>query len=142
MTTEPLDIQKIIADVDTGVVADPNRIDPKVMQTIMTMAMAGQLTKIRKLTEDNTSVGWTISLNETITTAPPGEGFKLNRPAQSISLTNDGGNVVLVGLNDFWNPHTVNPTEVLNVNFGAHKLVRIFWQSLIGNTNIRAILKG
>ena len=141
MTTE-MDLQKIITEVDTGTIENPNRIDPKVMTAIMAMAQAGQLAKIRKNLEDKTSEGWTVSINETITSVSPGNGFLLPRIAQSISLTNDGPNPVLVGLNAFINPQTVNPTERMDVNFEAHKLERIYWQSVGGNTNIRALVKG
>jgi hypothetical protein len=115
-----------------------------VLKRVTEMATLANLARIRKNMEDRTSVGWTISYNEVVTTRyPPGEGsLDLPSPAQSISVTNDGLNPVLVGLNENTNPHPLNPGEVQNVDFQAHRLKRIYLQAVTGNTNVRAIVKG
>jgi hypothetical protein len=128
VTTE-FDIQKIISDVGDlpSTSEDINRIDPKVMTSIMAMAQAGQLARIRKNLEDRTSEGWTQSFVQNITdTQIPSEGFKFDRLAQSISLHNDGPATVFVAINHYENPSPVLFTEMFNVNFEAHKLERIF----------------
>ena len=143
MTTD-FDVQKIITEVDQGVIDNPNRIDPKVMTSIMAMAQAGQLAKIRKNLEDRTSEGWTQSFNFVITdTQTPPDGFKFDRAAQSISLRNDGPATIFVGLNSYDNPSTLLINETLNLDFQAHKLVKIYLRC--GPTltaNARGTIKG
>jgi hypothetical protein len=143
MITE-FDIQKIITEVDQGAIENPNRIDPKVMTSIMAMAQAGQLARIRKNLEDRTSEGWTQSFDPTVTDVQiPSEGFKFDRLAQSISFRNDGPAMVLVGLNHYNNPSPINMNETLNVDFEAHKLERIFLRCQPGLiANVRFTVKG
>ena len=52
MTTERMDIGKILADVGMPMDEESrNRIDPKVMTAIMAMAQVGQLNKMRRMQE-------------------------------------------------------------------------------------------
>jgi hypothetical protein len=140
---ENTDLQKILSEVESTP-TDMNRIDPKIMSAIMAMAQAGQLARIRKNMEDRTSTGWVQSFQKVITDAPPMDGWWLDKPAQSVSITNDGPNPLLVGFNDNINPAVVNVTDVLVVDFKAHRLNRLYLQCQMtgGTTNVRFILKG
>jgi len=141
-----MDIAKIFQDVGAEVPTDQNRIDPKVMQAIMSMAMVGQITKLRKNAEDNTSSGWMqgFTFNLTDTQIPAG-GFKLekDRLAQSIYVHNDGPSNVYLGLNQNDNPSVLGPGETLLLDFGGHKLELIYLRCDTGLTSVvRATVKG
>lgn len=125
------------------------------MQFLMLAAQASQLTKIRKALDhvkeyfdDRTSEGWVQNFdNIPVTGAEPSQEIRLDFPAQSISITNDapvGGPVVWVEINNrFHTRRTLNPLEVLNINFETHKLERFFVQCPPGLTaNIRATARG
>jgi hypothetical protein len=145
MTTEQMDIGKILADVGMPETSeDINRIDPKVMTAIMAMAQAGQLVKMRKMQEDAQGQGWLRGITFQVTdTQIPYDGYKLDYPAMGMYLHNDGPNSVYVGLNNNLNPSIVGPNETLNLEYNSHKLVLIFLKCDSGLTaTVRVSVKG
>ena len=104
-----------------------------VMQFLMTASIASQAVKIRKYFDDRKSQGWILSFDNVIASpVVPSEEFKLDSPAQSISITNNalaGGPVIWVEINRRFNSRrTLNPLETLEVNFETHKLKCFFVQ--------------
>lgn len=103
------------------------------MQFLMLASIASQAVKIRKYFDDWTSQGWTQDFDNVIASpAVPSQEFTLDSPAQSISIINNaiaGGPVIWVEINRRFNSRrTLNPGQVLNINFGTHKLERFFVQ--------------
>jgi hypothetical protein len=145
MTTERIDIGKILADVGMPETSeDINRIDPKVMTAIMAMAQAGQLVKIRKIQEDAQGQGWLRGIVFQVTdTQIPYDGYRLDYAATGIYLHNDGPAMVYVGLNNNLNPSILGFNETLNLEYNSHKLVLIFLKCDTGLTaTVRASVKG
>ncbi len=123
------------------------------MQFLMLAAQTSQLTKIRKTLDrvgeyidDQTSEGWTQNFdNIPVTDAEPSQEIRIDFPAQSISITNDGpAALIWVEINKrFHTSRTLNPRETLNLDFGTHKLERFFVQCPPGLVaTFRATAKG
>ncbi len=107
--------------------------------------MNANLTKIRKYNEDRTSQGWVQDFdNIPVTGAQPSQQLRLDFPAQSISITNDGPALVWVEINVRFNSRrTLNARETINIDFETHKLEQFFVQCPTGLTaTIRATAKG
>ena len=124
---------------------NPNIINSPVMQFVMLASIASQAVKIRKYFDDRESRGWVQNFNNIpVTAAVPSLKVDVDRPAQSISLTNDGPGIVWVE----WNrrhstPTILNPRETCNINFETHKLGKFFLQCPPGVVStIRAVAKG
>ena len=103
------------------------------MQFLMLASIASQAVKIRKYFDDRTSQGRIENFDQIIASpAEPSQEFILSSPAQSISITNNapvGGLVIWVEINRRFNTRrTLNPGEVLNIDFEMHKLERFFVQ--------------
>jgi hypothetical protein len=121
--------------------------DLAVMQYIAQATLASQAVRIRKYFDDRTSQGWVQHFdNIPITDADPAQEFIPDRPAQSISITNDGPGVIWFRVNyRFDTKRTLNIRETQEVNFETHKLERFFVQCppLSGLTaSFRATTKG
>jgi hypothetical protein len=145
MTTERMDIGKILADVGMPETSeDINRIDPKVMTAIMSMAQAGQLVKIRKMQEDSQGQGWLRGITFNVTDQQiPFDGYRLDYPAMGVYFHVDGPSGVWIGLNNNLNPTYLQPNETLNLEYNSHKLVLIFIKCDTGLTStVRASVKG
>ena len=153
MSEENYNVSEIMRQMkpsSDGGKASMNRMDPAVLQAVMSMAQLGKLTQIHEVLQDTTSRGWTFTLGSTFSpfvvrdTDPPGEGYPLSAPAQSISIANDGPNSVLIGFNDFTNPYQINRGESFSMDFGTHMIKRLLWKAVgAGSTaNIRVIAKG
>jgi hypothetical protein len=125
-------------------IGDPTKINPAIMTSIMTMASAGQLAKIRKEIEERNSSGWVKSFQLALSDAPFGEGWNIDPPAQSISITNDGPQPALVCVNDPHYPDVVNINEIRDFVFEKHLISRIFLrcQTPGGTAAVRYTLKG
>ncbi len=107
------------------------------MQFLMLAAQTSQLTKIRKTLDrvgeyidDQTSEGWIQNFdNIPVTDAEPSQEIRLDFPAQSISITNDGPALIWVEINKrFHTRRTLLIRETLNLDFQTHKLERFFVQ--------------
>jgi len=145
MTTERMDIGKILADVGMPIDEESrNRIDPKVMTAIMAMAQVGQLNKMRRMQEDATSQGWIRGINSPVTDVQtPPDGFKLDFNAMACYVHNDGPAIVYFAINNYNNPSALSVNETLNLEFGSHKIERFFMKCDNGqNANVRITLKG
>ena len=115
---------------------------------LMSAAAVGQLVKIRKSIEDEISDGWTQNFALVVTDVS--QEIKIDWPAQSIFIVNDGlplplvGGQMLVEINARGTTQTpLNPTETLRLDFKGHKLKKFFVQCPPAQTTTgRAMAKG
>lgn len=97
------------------------------MSFIMLSSVNAQLYKMRKLMEDKDSNGHLLAYDEAVTNTMT--EIILPEPCQSVSLINTGPDSVRVWLNHRANyPRIVRVNVPLSVDFGGHKLTRIYLQ--------------
>ena len=107
-------------------VANP-RIDPAPMSFLMQAAQLGQLVKIRKYFQDRTPNGLIQRFNPLVTDQPT--EIKVDYPAQSFSLHNDGPDTVTVWVITRLRPEaTVNQFETMNVSYETHVIKHFYLQ--------------
>jgi len=146
------DFQKLLAGGKVEVVEDGKqvanpRIDPNVMQFLMTASMNSQLLKIRKYFDDRTSNGliqtWGMSSDNPLTITGELKEIKLSFAAQSVYLFNDGDDAVKVWVNDLSRPYaTVNNGETFKSDYETHKIEYLYLQCDSGESaNIRIVAK-
>jgi len=97
------------------------------MQFLITASMNAQLLKIRKHFDDRTSHGLIQRFNPMVTDQPT--EIKVDYPAQSFSLFNDGPDPVTVWVNTRLRPEaTVNAFETMNVSYETHVIKHFYLQ--------------
>lgn len=100
------------------------------------------IAKMRKRLDDQASQGWVLPFNN-LPVFQRGEEIYLDRPAQAMTLINDGPGVIQVGVNTRQNLVTVNVNQAYNINFGNHILR---WFFLICGPavapSVRAVVRG
>jgi hypothetical protein len=111
------------------------------MQFVMLAAVNGNLTRIRKVLEDQESEGGAMGYD----VAATGRLFRQDfpKPCQSMTLINTGPNAVDVWINSTSNyPRRIRVNQPLAINFGGHKLKCIYLQCGAGATaNIEISVK-
>ncbi len=123
------------------------RIDPAVMSFIMQASQLAQIVKIRKYHDDRTSNGliqtWGMDPDNPLTITDELKEIKIDYPAQSFSLFNDGDDAVYVWVNSMARPKaTVNSSEALNVDYETHKIDYIYLQCASGESaDVRIVAK-
>ena len=110
------------------------RMDPSIMNFIMMASIASQAVKIRKYFDDRTSSGLIQSFNNLAVTDELRE-VKIDYPAQSFSLLNNGPNTVNVSVNTTHRPSkAIAINQTLNINFETHQLKYLYLQCDRGET--------
>jgi len=114
------------------------------MSFLMLASINAQAAKIRKYLEDRKSQGNIQHFDINATSPFPSQEFRVEPPAQSISLHNDGPGILWVEYNERNSGKTIlNPTETRNINFVTHELKRFYVGCPAGATAIaRADTKG
>jgi len=146
------DFQKLLVGGKVEVVEDGKqvanpRIDPNVMQFLMTASMNSQLLKIRKYYDDRASNGliqtWGMNSDNPLTITDELKEIKVDYPAQSIYLFNDGSDAVKVWVNDLSRPYaTVNSGETFKSDYETHKIGYLYLQCASGETaSVRIVAK-
>lgn len=103
------------------------------MGFLMLASMNANLTKIRRLQEDQESSGEVIGYDVAVTDQV--SETKLSWPAQSISLLNTSANPVKAWVNHQGHPpRTMRQNTPLHINFGGHKLKSFYLQCGAGLT--------
>lgn len=148
----PKEIEELLKDMTIPQVkvatpdGKPTSIDDydSFMQFLMLASIASKAIKIQKYYQDRESQGWIENFAIAVTSVPPSQEVRLTRPAQSISVVNDGPGIVWLEWNVRFTTITIlNPTEKCDINFETHKLERFFAQCPLGVvSNIRAVAKG
>ena len=136
-----LDGKQNIEVVENGKSVTNPRIDPAVMSFIMQASQLAQIVKIRKYFDDRTSHGLIQTYDVTVTDEL--KKIKVDFPAQSFSLFNDGADTVNVWVNDLGRPkRSVKSNEALNLNYETHKIKYIYLQCASGQSaSIRIVAK-
>jgi hypothetical protein len=136
-----LDGKQNIEVVENGKSVTNPRIDPAVMSFIMQASQLAQIVKIRKYFDDRTSHGLIQTYDVTVTDEL--KEIKVDFPAQSFSLFNDGADTVNVWVNDLGRPkRSVKSNEALNLNYETHKIKYIYLQCASGQSaSIRIVAK-
>jgi len=117
------------------------------MQFLITASMNAQLLKIRRYYDDRTSHGliqtWGMDPNNPLTITDELKEIKLDFPAQSVYLFNDGDDAVKVWVNDLSRPYvTVNSGETFNSDYETHKIEYLYLQCASGETaDVRIVAK-
>jgi hypothetical protein len=103
------------------------------MQFLMLASLNGNIYKMRKIAEDQVSVGGTIGDDLAITSVK--SDYKFQRPCQSASVINDGPGLVYIWVNDPGSyPRGIKSGSPFYVDFGGHKLCRLYFQCPAGAT--------
>ena len=103
------------------------------MQFLMLASLNGNIYKMRKIAEDQVSVGGTIGDDLAITSVK--SDYKFQRPCQSASVINDGPGLVNIWVNDPGSyPRGIKSGTPFYVDFGGHKLCRLYFQCPAGAT--------
>lgn len=138
---------KNVEVVENGKSVTNPRIDPAVMSFIMQASQLAQIVKIRKYFDDKTSHGlvqtWGMDTANPLTITDVLKEIKVDFPAQSFSLINDGPNTVYVWVNTTERPKvTVKSGAKFEPNYETHKIKYIYLQCAIGeSTGIRMVAK-
>ena len=129
-----------VVDKDGHHVSNP-RMDPSIMNFIMLASVASQAVRIRKYFDDRTSRGLIQTYNIAATDVI--QEIKVDYPAQSITIFNDGVDSVFIGVNTTGRPKaTLNNGEQLNIDYEVHKIRLLYLQCNPGEVaNVRIIAK-
>ncbi len=116
--------------IENGKRVDTSAIDnyDDFMHFLVAASTAASTRRLVKLAEDNTSQGWIQSFNNIlVTSSEPSLEIHANNPGQSVSLRNAGPGQVAVHINHrHVEPKLLNALQILDVNFGGHKLDNIY----------------
>jgi hypothetical protein len=136
-----LDGKQNIEVVENGKPVTNPRIDPAVMSFIMQASQLAQIVKIRKYFDDRTSHGLIQTYDVTVTDEL--KEIKVDFPAQSFSLINDGPDTVYVWVNTTERPKvTVKSGAKFEPNYETHKINYIYLQCASGeSTDVRIVAK-
>ena len=136
-----LDGKQNIEVVENGKSVTNPRIDPAVMSFIMQASQLAQIVKIRKYFDDRTSHGLIQTYDVTVTDEL--KEIKVDFPAQSFSLINDGPDTVYVWVNTMERPKvTVKSGTKFEPNYETHKINYIYLQCASGeSTGVRIVAK-
>jgi len=146
------EIQKLLGGGNFEVIEDGNkvdnpRIDPSPMSFLMQVAQLGQMVKIRKHLDDRTSHGliqtWGMDLDNPLSITDELTEIKVDYPAQSLYLFNDGDDSVYVWVNDLGRPKaTVKVNETFKADYETHKISYLYLRCASGETaDVRIIAK-
>lgn len=127
--------------VENGQRVTNPRIDPGVMSFLMQASQLSQIVKIRKYFDDRTSHGLIQTYDVTVTDEL--KEIKVDYPAQSFSLFNDGADTVDVWVNDLGRPkRSVKSKESLNLNYETHTVNYLYLQCAAGESaSVRIVAK-
>jgi len=140
------EIQELLSgsEVDPKTISDikvstpdgkPTSIDDydSFMSFLMQASQLAQIVKIRKYFDDRTSNGliqtWGMDPDNPLTITSELKEIKVDYPAQSVYLSNDGDDSVYVWVNDLGRPKaTVKSGETFKSDFETHKIYYIYLQ--------------
>lgn len=103
------------------------------MLFLIQASQLAQVVKIRKYFDDRTSNGliqtWGMDPDNPLTITDELKEIKVDYPAQSLYLSNDGDDAVKVWVNDLGRPKaTVKSGETFKTDFETHKINYIYLQ--------------
>jgi hypothetical protein len=114
----------------------PNaRIDPAILQFVMTAAQTNQILRLRKLQEAQIPTGLR-SMKRGLTTEYT--EIALDNPWISFSMINDGPDSISVEVNELDNNETeIKINETFNLDMKAPKIKKLYLKSISGTAAVR-----
>lgn len=125
--------------VDGHIVAPGSK---EILSEVYEVINMANIAKIRKRADDQAAQGWAFPYDNW-PVSPIGEEIILDKPAQAMTLINDGPAAIQVSINNRINLITVNLNQAYNINFGNHTLRWFFLICGAGlAATVRVVVKG